>query len=443
MQKFRFQLAMVYRAAAISILVSLTLARIGGRWLWHSWRGVALERRIAAAGELCADLCRRLGATFVKLGQVLATRSDLLPNAFRERLAALHEQVGSFPYALVRQTVVDELGAPPESIFAQFDPYPVASASVAQVHRAVLANGRDVAVKVLRPRVEESVDRDLRVMRVWARILAWLPPIATFAPVRVLGEFAHALRAQLDLRREAVNNRRFRDNFADADAIHIPSLVEELCTQRVLCMEFVDGQRLPLGEHAPPPADEEDEGPEGGMDREALARAGYQMVLSMVFEHGFVHADLHPGNLRVHEGRVVFFDLGLVAEVSPEQRRALVALCLAWATRDVDAICQHMAGVAFHGESPRDPERLHAAVEALLERYGDIVLADIQVGHLLLDLLRLVRRQWADFDPSFTMVALSIAVVEGVARQLAPEMRLMQEALPLLQRIAATAASET
>ncbi|MBW2733813.1 MAG: AarF/ABC1/UbiB kinase family protein, partial [Deltaproteobacteria bacterium] len=348
---------------------------------------------------------------------------------FRRRLEVLHEKVGSFPYALVRQTVVDELGAPPESLFAQFDPYPVASASVAQVHRAVLANGSEVAVKVLRPHVERIVDRDLRVMRVWARLLALLPPLGAFAPVRVLGEFAHALRAQLDLRREAVNNRRFRNNFSDSNQVRIPALVEELCTQRVLCMEFVEGARLPLGQQV--------QQSDQAFDRLALARAGYHMVLSMVFEHGFVHADLHPGNLRVDQGRLVFFDVGLVAEVSPEQRKALVRLCLAWATRDADAICRHIGQVAFHGETPMNPNALRDDINALLEHYGDIILADIQVGQLLLDLLRLVRRQWVSFDPSFTMVALSIAVVEGVARQLAPEMRLMQEALPFLQRIAA------
>lgn len=441
---------MFRRSITISLLVTGTLLSLFVRWLGLRFGGAQVERRQALFGRVLAGLCRRLGATFIKLAQVLATRSDLLSAPARSELEQLHDQVGPFPFRLARQTLVEELGAGPEHLFEVFDPYPVASASVAQVHRAVLADGRELAVKVLRPKVEELVDVDLRVMRTWARILGWLPPFSAFAPRQVLEEFAHALWRQLDLRIEAANNRRFRENFVGDAEVTFPALVDELCTRRVLCMEFVHGRRIldPEPAHGAD-VEESDEGEvgadPGGTDeaaeasrREQLAKLGYRMILQMVFEHGFVHADLHPGNLRVRQDQgLVLFDLGLVAELPASHRRALVRLCLAWVARDVTTICEQIGEVAFHGEKPGDPERLEQEVKALLARYGDIALGEIQVGRLLLDLLGLVRRQWAGFDPSLTMVALSIAVVEGVARQLAPDLRLMQEALPHFQRLAA------
>lgn len=412
---------LIRRSLTISLLITGHLFALLFRWIALRVSRAPIARRQALFGSALARLCRRLGATFVKLAQVLATRADILSDPAREELSKLHDQVGAFPYRLARETIIDELGSSPERLFEQFDPYPVASASVAQVHKATLSDGREVAVKVLRPKVEELVDVDLRVMRTWAHLLAIIPPFSSFNPVRVLEEFAHAIWRQLDLRLEARNNRRFADNFADDQHIVFPTLVDELCTRRVLCMEFVEGHGV-LETDA-----------EALVEREMLARRGYAMILRMVFEHGFVHADLHPGNLRVRGDELVLFDLGLTAEVSPEHRQALIGLCLAWVQRDVDAACARIAEVGFHGQQPRDPERLRRDVVQLLERYGDVALGEIQVGRLLLDALSLVRRQWADFDPAFTMVAISIAVVEGVARQLAPDLRLMQEALPILQ----------
>ncbi len=426
---------LIRRSLTISLLITGHLLALLFRWIALRITRAPVARRQALFGSALARLCRRLGATFVKLAQVLATRADILSDPAREELSKLHDQVGAFPYRLARETIIEELGEPPERLFEQFDPYPVASASVAQVHKATLrsppgddgssSDGREVAVKVLRPQIEELVDIDLRVMRTWAHVLAILPPFSSLNPVCVLEEFAHAIWRQLDLRLEARNNRRFAENFAADEHITFPTLVDEFCTRRVLCMEYVEGHGVL----------ETDTAETSIVERAMLARRGYAMILRMVFEHGFVHADLHPGNLRVRGDQLVLFDLGLTAEVTPEHRQALIGLCLAWVQRDVDAACARIAEVGFHGQEPRDRERLRRDVVELLERYGDVALGEIQVGRLLLDALSLVRRQWADFDPSFTMVALSIAVVEGVARQLAPDLRLMQEALPILQEL--------
>ena len=412
------------RAFVISALCTYHLLGASLGWGLDKLRKLPQSERQRRLGARLATLCRRLGATFVKLAQILATRADILPDALRERLAELHERVGPFPYPLAHQTIVNELGATPEQIFAQFDPYPVASASVAQVHRARLPDGREVAVKVLRPGVEGLVATDLRIMAVWARILSVIPVVRRLSPIQVLAEFAHALERQLDLRIEAANNRRFREIFATHPRVRFPALVEEFCCQRVLTMDFIEGDGILQQAHTSEEA------------RQDLARTGYRMVLEMVFEHGFVHADLHPGNMRVAGDKLVVFDLGLTAEVSSAQQSSLRRLCLAWARRDTGTICDELGELAFKGQPPRDAARLHLDVSKLLDHYGDLVLGEIQIGRLLIDLLLLVRRQWPALDPTFTMVAVSIAVVEGVARQLAPELRLMQEAVPFLTEIA-------
>jgi ubiquinone biosynthesis protein len=422
-------------ARSIEISFLLWWFVVSTLWRWSSMRarGVELTLRQVAVGDAIVRLCRYLGATFVKGAQVLATRADLVPEPTRERLSALHDQVGPFPYRLVRETIVEQLEAPPEALFSQFDPYPVASASVAQVHRACLPDGREVAVKVLRPDVEAVVATDFKVLRFWARFLVWLPPIRLLSPMQVLDELEHALSRQLDLRIEADNNARFQENFCEQESIRFPQVVRSLSSRRVLCMDYVEGASIVS---CVPKEDSDEDAKARAL---TLAKTGYRMVLTMVFDHGFVHADLHPGNLRVVErDKLVVFDLGLVASLTPDQRNTLKRLCFAWVARDARAVANGIGELVFHGQPPRDPERLREAIEEMMARYGDIVLAEIQVGRLLLDLLLLVRRQWPRFDPAFTMVALAIAVVEGVARQLAPELRLMQEAMSILSPQAAT-----
>lgn len=390
------------------------------RWIGLQLQGASRAQRQALVGRLLARLLRRLGATFIKLGQLLATRPDLLSDEARRELSQLHTRVGPVPYERTRPLLERELGAPPEQMFELFDPYPVASASVAQVHRALLQH-RAVAVKVLRPGVEQQVDRDLRLMRGWARFLALIKPLRLLSPREVVAEFARAMRQQLDLRIEAHNNRRFAANFAHDSDVAVPGLVEQLCTRRVLVMDFIGGQPI-LEPDRPQP------------DNMRLARAGYRMLLKMVFTDGLVHADLHPGNLVVEDGRLVLLDVGVVAELTKRHRRGLVNLCLCWVAGDPRSVCHAIAETGFGGRPPADPERLIHDVERLMARYGHAALAEIEVGRLLLDVLRLVRGQWVRIDPAFTMLAVAIAVVEGVGRQLAPELKLMEEALPFFQR---------
>ncbi|HUQ02430.1 MAG TPA: AarF/UbiB family protein, partial [Kofleriaceae bacterium] len=285
--------------------------------IWFGgWLGLLVTFRGKAArqawfGARMAAFMIALGATFVKVGQIMSTRPDLLPPHIIKALSRLQDNVGAFAWRHVERTFVAELGKPPAEIFASIDRTPVASASVAQVHRATLRSGEEVAVKVRRPGLDELVRFDLSVMRFFARVIALWPTARLFAPVESVDEFGRAIRAQIDLRIEADNNRRFTQHFASDADVGFPVLHPELCTKGILTMSFVRGVKV-LDAPARAKA-----------DATRLAKIGFRTLLQMVFADGFVHADLHPGNILVDDtGKVIILDLGLTAELDETARRA-------------------------------------------------------------------------------------------------------------------------
>ncbi len=404
------------RAAEIALILGTLGLALALRWLWLGvTRAPATDRR-AALGRGLAGICSLLGATFVKIAQYLSTRPDLIHPDVISALDRVQDRVDPFPYADVWSTLSRELGQTPEDLFRQIDPYPVASASVAQVHRGVLQDGRVAAVKVLRPGVEQQVALDLALMRPAARLLGWIPALRMLNPVEVLERFGDALSAQLDLRIEAENNRRFAANFDGDATIGVPRLMERKCTRRVLCMEFIEGQKLRDIQA------DEDEGAR-------LARAGFSALLRMVFAHGFVHADLHPGNMMVQGDRLVMVDLGLVCQVEPAQQAPMLGLMSAWLAGDVDGVCR--AALALLEGDARDAtpgEALRQDVAQMLQRYDSVRLATTSLGAVLLELLGLMRRHQLKVQPALTMVIVAMGIVEGVGRQLAPGLDLMGEA---------------
>src|SRR5689334_16524181 len=268
----------------------------------------ALER---LRGDHVARLLERLGATFVKFGQILGTRPDLLGPGIIEALSRLHDRVPPAPYPVMLAVIDAELPPDKRATVVEIEPVPVAAASVAQVHRAKLTDGRPVALKVQRPEARAQIERDLVLMGLGVRLIDAIPSVHLLSLPGSVERFGAALRGQLDFRLEAENNRRFARNFADVEGVDVPFLYDDLCTERVLAMEFIDGVKATQPEKV-------------GGDRAKLARTGAAAILKMVFEDGFVHADLHPGNILLTPERVVLIDLGLVAEIPPELMRPWV-----------------------------------------------------------------------------------------------------------------------
>jgi ubiquinone biosynthesis protein len=409
------------RAFVIGVLFAKHGVRFCLGWLSLWVRRSGKERRRALLGRVMVDLIRQLGATFIKVGQIMSTRPDLIPEYVSSALAELQDHVGPFPFEQVVRAVEADLGRPLASLFAEFAPVPIASASVAQVHKARLPDGRIVAVKVRRPDVVEICTFDLAVMRLWARAIARIPSISTLSPIEALEEFGRAVFAQLDFRVEAANNRRFRANFKGHDDVVFPEVVDALSSERVLTMSYITGTKI-LATRAT------------RSDPKRVARLGLATLMKMIFEDGFVHADLHPGNIFITaDDKLALLDLGLVGELDEPHRKGFSRLFAAWAQRDGDGMARVINSLSTGTEQDTDPERferLRAAIIEFVGRYWGQRLGDVQVGRVLLDLLAIMRRHRVRVNASFTIVNIAIAVTEGIGKQLDPELDLMQEALP-------------
>ena len=414
------------RAARIGWLVGKHWTRFWVGWCALLLRASGKARRRDWFGQVVLDLFRELGATFIKVGQIMSTRPDLIPDYLSRALAHLQDDVGPFALEDVLRTIEQDLGSPVVKSFPEFAPVPLASASVSQVHKARLGDGRLVAVKVRRPDVVELCTFDLAVMTAGARVLNAIPSIATLAPVATVEEFGRAIFAQLDFRVEARNNRRFRENFRAQPMVVFPEIIEALSSERILTMTFIEGTKILST-------------PATRSDPKRVARLGLQVLMKMIFEDGFVHADLHPGNIFITpDDKIALLDLGLVGELDEPHRRGFTKFFAAWAQRDGDKMAHLMYEMSANAKStttgkPIDPEafeRYRAAIIEFVGRYWGQRMGEVQVGKVLLDMLAILRRHRVRVNPTFTIVNIAIAVTEGIGKQLDPSLDLMSEALP-------------
>ncbi|HVZ75476.1 MAG TPA: AarF/UbiB family protein [Polyangia bacterium] len=428
------------RAVRIGLLVTKQWVRFWLGWFALLVRFSGRDRRRAWFGQVVLDLFRELGATFIKVGQIMSTRPDLMPDYVTKALQHLQDDVGPFPLNDVLRAIEQDLGGPVSRHFPEFAPVPLASASVSQVHKARLADGRVVAVKVRRPNVVELCTFDLAVMRAGARLLNAIPSISTLAPVATVEEFGRAIFQQLDFRIEARNNRRFRENFRNQPAVTFPEVIEPLSSERILTMTFVEGTKILSTRQT-------------RSDPKRVARLGLQVLMKMIFEDGFVHADLHPGNIFITpDDKLALLDLGLVGELDAPHRQGFGRFFAAWAQRDGDTMARLMFEMSSNanphsGAPPPDPaafERYRAAIIEFVGRYWGQRMGEVQVGKVLFDMLGILRRHRIRVNPTFTIVNIAIAVTEGIGKQLDPDLDLMSEALPyFLTHPPAAAATST
>ena len=372
MDLVRQKLRLLARALVICLLLVETALRYGLAYLGYRLTGRSLADRQALFGESVLGLFRRLGATFIKVGQIMSTRPDLLPPHVIAALSRLQDDVGPFPFAQVERTVIEDFGQPIAALFREFSPQPIASASVAQVHRARLPDGHLVAVKVRRPDIEELCAFDLSVMSFYARMLELVPSLRTLAPLESVEQFGRAIAMQLDFTIEAQNNRRFTQHFAADPQVIVPKLHAALCSRRVLTMDFIEGKKILdcTGSQA---------------ERRALGELGFRVMLKMIFADGFVHADLHPGNLLVTpDGKIALLDLGLVAEMDHTHRLAFARYFAAWARGDGHTMAEIMV---THSPSPHveDRQGFEQAIQGFVDRLHGKRLGEVEdaglVGH--------------------------------------------------------------
>jgi len=394
------------------------LARWTGRLLF--WRDLSRPRAVRLRLALEA-----LGPIFVKFGQVLSTRRDLLADDIAEELAKLQDQVPPFPSALAVAELEMAYGKPVHDVFKTFEADPVASASVAQVHFATLPDGREVAVKILRPGIAPIINHDIALLDAFAGLLERLwSDGKRLKPREVVGEFSKHLHDELDLMREAANCSQLRRNFTSSPLLQVPEVHWDWCRNSVMVMERMRG--IPIAQV--------DKLHTAGIDLKKLSRAGVEIFFTQVFRDGFFHADMHPGNILVAaDGRYVALDFGIMGTLNEVDKNYLAINFLAFFRRDYHRVATaHIES----GWAPKETrvDELEAAVRAVCEPIFDRPLKDISFGHVLLRLFQTSRRFNVEIQPQLVLLQKTLLNIEGLGRQLDPDLDLWDTAKPFLER---------
>lgn len=383
--------------------------------------GPTTPERVAAA-------LQELGPTYVKLGQVLSTRPDVLPADYIAALQQLQDGVSPVPFPYIEEVLVDELGLDWRNRFDHFDEEPLATASIAQVHTARLSDGSEVVLKIQRPGIAAQIEADLHILRFLAhRALEEYPESQAMDPLGLVAEFERTMRAELDFRREAENMARFRVNFADQPHVHVPNVFEELVTSRVLCMEKLVG--VPMRKAR-----------EAGYDMQLVGERYLNVVFDMLLVHGFFHGDLHPGNVLVLPGEHLgLLDFGMVGTMTDRMRTDLVTMMFALRRGDHRTIARVLYDIAIKKDARLDFRGVEQATIEVVERHfpPNAQLADIEMSAFALELVSRSAQLGARIPTAYMMVLKALVTMEGLAKTLLQEVDPIAAAEPYFASVLA------
>ena len=398
------------------------------RFLVYLLPGFWLGRHTATLGVRLRSALEDLGPIFVKFGQALSTRPDLLPADIARELARLQDQVPPFPGTEARAILERAYRRSLAEVFTSFDEQPLASASIAQVHVARLPDGREVVVKVLRPQVERVIRRDVEVLKAMATLAHryWVES-RRFRPVDIVGEYEKTIIDELDLMREAANAAQLRRNFPAPGPLYVPEVYWDYCRTNVLVLERVHG--VPVSDIATLHA--------RGVDMEKLARYGVETFFTQVFEHNFFHADMHPGNIFVdttdpQNPYYIAVDFGIVGTLTPRDQHYLAANLLAFFERDYKRVAELHVRSGWVSANTRVDE-LETAIRTVCEPIFNKPLKEISFGHFLVRLLQVARRFDMEVQPQLVLLQKTLLNIEGLGRQLYPDLDLWTTAKPFLE----------
>jgi len=401
--------------------ISGALERAGRVLHWHSMSEISqLEAPVRIRRAL-----EELGPTFVKLGQMLATRVDMFPPHWIAEFEKLHSHVPAVPFETLHADLVAALKGEPAEVFAAFDTVPLAAASIAQVHRATLKDGTPVVVKIRRPGIEGVIRADLRILEHAAKLLeSEVPDYRRYDPVQMVSQFRRSLNRELDLAKEARNIDQFARDFADDPLVQIPRVYWEFTNDRVNVQEEIVGLE----------GVSSDKLRASGLDPKLLASRGADTVLRMVLEHGYFHADPHPGNVLFLPGnRIGLIDFGMVGMLTNTRRNQIVDLLHALTRNDEQALMQVL--LDWSGESLSDEDRLAYDVAELLQSYNDLQLKDVKIGALLNDITAVMRDNNLVLPADLTLLFKTLITLEGLGQQLDPEFHMIDHLTPFVECI--------
>lgn len=410
--------------------------QIAGALLSHGWDFLTNnEGRVARTGQSTSTNSRpahlrlaleELGTTFIKLGQILSTRADLLPPDYLAELTKLQDAAPPVPFEAIREALVAELGQPIESVFAEFDPEPLAAASIGQAHAATLPDGTEVVVKIRRPGVVEQVNEDLEILKELATTASRHWEFADqYDLVGLVEEFSQTLRSELDYIREGHSAERFAENFASDPGIHVPRIFWETTTSRVLTLERIRGIKINDLEGLD----------KQGTDRRWLAKYATNVVLKMVCEHGFFHADPHPGNFFIEPNGVIgLIDFGMVGVLDERTQERLADLLIGIDHQDADRLVDVFVSLGVTRKRI-DRAAVRRDVEQLLSTYWDLPLGELRITDLLNDVFSAMRRHQMHLPSNLALLFKTVIMVEGLGVKLDPEFHLTAVLGPYAERL--------
>ena len=363
--------------------------------------------------KLCA-IIEELGPTFIKLGQILSMRSDILPKAYCEALTRLRSDVAPMPFEQVKTLIENAYGRPLEEVFSSFDQQALGSASIAQAHAATLRTGEKVVVKVQREGIHEIMGRDILLLKQACKLLKYAPVNELLDFNQVLDEMWVVAQEEMNFQTEAANLERFRKLNAGVAFVDSPALYRDYTTTTVLVMECIDGTGIA----------QKDELTAAGYDLSEIGAKLADNYVKQIMDDGFFHADPHPGNLRVRDGKIVWLDMGMMGSLSDRQRELIGKAITGVARGDVNACRDAVLGLGEFRQKP-DKHRLYRDIEDLLEKYASADLGTMDLAEVMQDMTEVMHQNGIAMPSSLTMLARGLATIEGVVAELSPELNVM------------------
>lgn len=388
--------------------------------------GIRNSERFESTPERLVQALQELGPTYIKLGQVLSTRRDVIPEEYRRAFERLQDDVVALPVSEIEAVLDRELAEGWREGFRSFDQAPLATASIAQVHQAVLADGEVIVLKVQRPGIERIIRSDLSILRfLLMRASASFPEVDNFDPIGILNEFERSILAELDFELEARNIRRFQANFADYSDVRFPNVYAEYSTVSVLCMEYLEGINIREARAA-------------GFDMQRVGDRYLRVAYDMLFEHGFFHGDLHPGNVLVlKDGTLGILDCGMVGQLTREMKDQIIGLTFALRQGDHRTVARIFYQIAIKEERV-DYEAFERDCVTVMERHWQLEsMADLHLGNFFMDIAQRAVRHRVRASPAFTMMYKGMLTNEGLAKSLIPEVNPLEAIVPYVETMIA------
>lgn len=367
----------------------------------------------------------RLGPTFIKFGQVLSVRPDLIPKRYIKELEKLQDDVPAFPFSIVKETIKNELGKDIEDIFTKFDKKPIASASISQVHKATLKNGKQVAVKVQRPDVRKLMETDLEIMFYVTKLLEHhFSNIKRYNPVRIVEEFSRWTEQELDFRKEAIHAKKFGRNFANSKTVKIPKVYSEYVTSKILVLEFIEGIELHNVKKLK----------KNNIDVRKIVKEGFEAILTQVFRHGFFHADPHPGNILItKDNKIAFLDFGIVGRFDEKLKNKSIDLFFGIINNDTEKIVDILVDIS---NSPiEDTDDLSDEISDIVESLQEADITKVKISYVLEGVMDTALKYGLKVPMPFVLFGKTVVTLEGIALEYDPKLKLVKESRPFIEKL--------